>query len=67
MILRPLAVSILLRNPCSDLRRRLLGWYVRFTFNPLYCLSDNKKTTIPQTPDKSQEKKRAILHKKGLK
>lgn len=31
MILRPLAVLILLRKPCSALRRLLLGWYVRFT------------------------------------
>lgn len=26
----PLAVSIRLRNPCTDLRRRLCGWNVRF-------------------------------------
>jgi hypothetical protein len=28
--LRPLALSIRLRNPWTDLRRRRLGWYVRF-------------------------------------
>ena len=33
IILRPSAVFILLRKPCSDLRRRLLGWYVRFTLH----------------------------------
>ena len=28
---RPCRVLIRLRNPCSRLRRTLLGWYVRFT------------------------------------
>lgn len=36
MILQPLAVAILLRKPFTDLRRRLLGWYVRFTMHPLF-------------------------------
>lgn len=31
IILRPLAVAILARKPLTDLRHRLLGWYVRFT------------------------------------
>lgn len=31
MILRPSEVFILARKPCTDLRQRLLGWYVRFT------------------------------------
>src|SRR5205823_14945872 len=29
--LRPALVALRLRNPCSRLRRTLLGWYVRFT------------------------------------
>jgi hypothetical protein len=29
--LRPAGVALRLRNPCSLLRRTLLGWYVRFT------------------------------------
>jgi len=29
--LRPAAVALRLRNPCSRFRRILLGWYVRFT------------------------------------
>jgi hypothetical protein len=34
--LRPLAVAMRSRNPCTDLRRRLWGWYVRFLFAIFY-------------------------------
>lgn len=30
--LRPLALAMRSRKPCTDLRRRLWGWYVRFLF-----------------------------------
>jgi hypothetical protein len=34
--LRPFAVAMRSRKPCTDLRRRLWGWYVRFLFAIFY-------------------------------
>jgi hypothetical protein len=36
--LRPLAVSILLRKPCTLLRRRLCGWNVLFILKKFYLI-----------------------------
>src|SRR5438105_1371988 len=41
--LRPALVALRLRNPCSRLRRILLGWYVRFTTTASRAKKRSKK------------------------
>src|SRR6185312_9267308 len=45
--LRPLAVDMRSLKPCTLLRRRLCGWYVRFFPGILFCFSFNKFVPIP--------------------
>src|SRR5436190_3857015 len=60
--LRPALVELRLRNPCSRLRRILLGWYVRFTTtaSSTESVERKKRGNQPRCPTRVNERPEKI-------